>query len=177
MRMHLLIFSTQLRGCTALESLTRPNACSCSGPHNQAHLVLSSSRNGWVSSEICGENFPNWLTMPRNLLRSNTDWGVSMSRIALVFSGSALTPSWPCNQVPQKLHWGLPEGTLFSIDCYSNTFQSPRLTSVLCCVMPHLCLWPAHHQLGKRLLPRPQGLHSFSFEIVQERWRCQWVVC
>lgn len=70
-KMHLLKFSTLHQGCTMLGS----------------ELLFE-----FVDSEIRGDNFPSWLTMPRNHLRSETVWG-SMFLTALVFSGSAVTPS------------------------------------------------------------------------------------
>ena len=54
--------------------------------------VLSNSRNGWVSSTIRGENFPNWFTIPRNFLRSETECGTSIRQIASTLSGSAQIP-------------------------------------------------------------------------------------
>ena len=43
------------------------------GPQNQVVYLLNSSLRGFVSCAMTGENFPNWLTMPRNRLNSSMD--------------------------------------------------------------------------------------------------------
>ena len=59
-------------------------------------------RVGWSNGKtrIRGK-LPSWFTIPKNLLRSETECGTSMFLTALVFSGSPLTPSllinWPRN--------------------------------------------------------------------------------
>jgi len=59
-------------------SLMQAKALSCSGPQSQACFKLSSSRNGVDNSAMLDENFPSWLTRPRNLLRSDTVLGASI---------------------------------------------------------------------------------------------------
>ena len=79
------------------------NDFSCSGPHAQAHPLRSSSLNGWLMSAILEENFPSWFMRPKNLWRSDTDWGGSILVMATVFSGSVQMPSllmmWPRNLI------------------------------------------------------------------------------
>ena len=66
----------------------------CPGLVPTAKLFCAEQLVKWLSKlgYMCRE-FPNWLTMPRNHLRSDTDCGTAISRIALILSGSGFTPS------------------------------------------------------------------------------------
>ena len=59
-------------------------ALSCVGVQNQAFFDLNSSCNGLDNSAMFGENLPSWFTIPRNLRRSETDFGVSICCVAAV---------------------------------------------------------------------------------------------
>ena len=72
-----------------------------------ARLVVSSSCKGCVRLAISNENLPNHLTMPKNLLSSDTECGASISQIASILSGSAQMPchqfKWPISSMVASL--------------------------------------------------------------------------
>ena len=76
-----------------ISAFSSEKAWSWLGPHVQDRFVLSSSRNGWLSSARWLENFPSCFIIPINLLlRSDMFSGRAISTIADVLSGSARIP-------------------------------------------------------------------------------------
>ena len=67
-------------------------ASTCVGVQSQAFFALNSSQNGLDNSAMFGENLSSWITIPRNLQSSETDFGVSICCMAAVLLGSAAMP-------------------------------------------------------------------------------------